>query len=56
MVGPGSLLLVAPQICSSNYSFIIVGVAKKKSAKLKRLVLLSKMTYRAPVEMLSEAS
>jgi hypothetical protein len=38
------LLLVVPQICSSNYSFI-GGVAKKKSAKLKRLILLSKVTY-----------
>jgi hypothetical protein len=45
------IILVVPRICSSNYSFI-GGVAKKKSAKLKRLILLSKVTDWAPVEML----
>jgi hypothetical protein len=51
MIGPGGLLLVVPRICSSSYSFI-GGVAKKKPAKLRHLILLSRVTYQAPVEML----
>ncbi len=33
-----------PHICSSSYSFI-GGVAKKREAKLRHLILLSRVTY-----------
>jgi hypothetical protein len=42
----------SPQrIWSSSFSFI-GGIAKKKTAKLRHLILLSRVTYWAPLEML----
>ncbi len=40
-----------PCICSSSFSFI-GGVVKRKTAKLKHLVLLPRVTYRAQLKML----
>jgi hypothetical protein len=40
-----------PRICSSNFSFI-GGIAKKKTAKLRHLILLFRVTYWALLEML----
>jgi hypothetical protein len=48
MIGPGGLLLVV-STCDS----FIGGVTKNKTAKLRHVILLSKVTYWAPpVEML----
>jgi hypothetical protein len=43
MIGLGGLLLLVPMY-SSSYSFI-GGAAKKKTAKLRHLILLSRVTY-----------
>jgi len=52
MIGPGGLLLLVPTyIQFQSYSFI-GGVAKTNPAKLRHLILLSRVTYWAPVEML----
>jgi hypothetical protein len=51
MIGPGGLLLVVPTYMQSSYSFISEFVGKKK-AKLRHLILLSRVTYWTPVEIL----
>jgi hypothetical protein len=45
MIGPGGLLLVVPTY--TQFQSFIGGVAKK-TAKLKHLILLSRVTYWAP--------
>ncbi len=51
MIGPGGLLLVVPHVCSL-VTVLLVGLAKKKTLKLRHLILLSRVTYGAPEEML----
>ncbi len=41
----------SPRICSSSLCFI-GGIAKRKTANLRHLILLSRVTYWAPLEML----
>ncbi len=46
MIGPGGLLLVVPTYMQFQLQFLLVGLAKKKrGAKLRHLILLSKVTY-----------
>jgi hypothetical protein len=40
-----------PRICSSSFCFI-GGIVKRKRANLRHLILLSRVTYWAPLEML----
>jgi hypothetical protein len=40
-----------PCICNSSFS-LLVGLPKKKTAQLRHLILLSRVTYWAPLEML----
>jgi len=54
MVGPGGLLWVNPTFMQFQSQFYQWGWQKKK-AKLRHLILLSRLTYWAPVEMLSES-
>jgi hypothetical protein len=49
MIGPGGLLLVVPHVYA--ISVLLVGLPKK-TAKLRQLILLSRVTYWAPLEML----
>jgi hypothetical protein len=51
MIGPCGLLLVVPTNMQLQLQFYW-WVAKKKTAKLRHLILLSTVTYWAPVEML----
>ncbi len=51
IVGPGGVLLVVPTYMQFQLQFYWWG-CQKKSAILKHLILLSKVTYRALVEML----
>jgi len=48
MIGPGGLLLVVPRVYAASG-----GVAKKKKkAKPRHFILLSRVSYGAPLEML----
>jgi hypothetical protein len=51
MIGPSGLLLVVPHVYAVPVSFI-GRVAKKRKAKLRHLILLSRVTYIALVQML----
>jgi hypothetical protein len=51
MIGPGGLLLVVPHTYAVPVTVLLVGLAKQK-AKLRHLILLSRVTYSAPMEML----
>jgi hypothetical protein len=51
MIGPGGLLLVVPTYMPSLH-FYWWGCQKKQTAKLRHLILLSRVTYWAPMEML----
>jgi hypothetical protein len=44
MIGPGGLLLVVPHVFAVPVSVLLVGLPKKK-AKLRHLILLSRVTY-----------
>jgi hypothetical protein len=46
----------SPHICAVPGTVFIGGVAKNKTAKLKHLILLSRVTYWAPVELLLETN
>jgi len=50
MIGPGGLLLVVPMYM--QFQFYWWG-CQKNIAKLRHLILLSRVTYWAPVEMIS---
>jgi hypothetical protein len=50
MIGPNDLLLAVPHVYA--VSVLLVGLPKKKRAKLRHLILLSGVTYQAPLEML----
>ncbi len=50
MIGPGGLLLVVPHVYT--VSVLMVGLQKKRPAKLRHLILLSRVTYWALLEML----
>jgi hypothetical protein len=53
MIGPDGLLLVVPTFMQFQLQFYWWGCKKKKTTtKLRHLILLSKVTYWAPVEML----
>jgi len=45
MIGPGGLLLVVPHVYVVLVLVLLVGLPKKKTTKLRHLVLLSKVTY-----------
>jgi hypothetical protein len=46
MIGPDGLLLVVPTYMQySSYNFIGGVAKKKKTAKLRHLILLSRVTY-----------
>jgi len=51
MIGLGGLLLVVPHTYALPVTVLLVGLAKQK-AKLRHLILLSRVTYWAPMEML----
>jgi hypothetical protein len=51
MIGPDDLLLAVPHVYA--VLVLLVGLPqKKKGAKLRHLILLSGVTYQAPLEML----
>jgi hypothetical protein len=52
MIGPGGLLLVVPMYMQVRLQFYWWGCQKKKKGKLRHLILLSKVTYWAPVDIL----
>jgi hypothetical protein len=53
MISPDGLLLVVPTYMQFHLQFYWWGYQKKKKkAKLRHLILLSRVTYWAPVEML----
>jgi len=52
MIGTGGLLLVVPTYMQFQSQFYWWGCQKKKIAKLRYLILLSRVTYWAVVEML----
>jgi hypothetical protein len=55
MIGPGGLLLVVPHVYAHAVPVLLVALPekkKKKKAKLRHLILLSILTYWAPLEML----
>ncbi len=52
MIGPGGLLLVVSMYMQFQLQFYWWGCQKKKTAKLRHLILLSRVTYWAVVEML----
>jgi hypothetical protein len=45
MIGPGGLLLVVPHVYAVPVSVLLVGLQKKKPAKLRHLILLSRVAY-----------
>jgi hypothetical protein len=48
MIGPGGLLLVVPHVYAVPVSVLLVGLVareKKNTAKLRHLILLSRVTY-----------
>jgi hypothetical protein len=52
MIDPGGLLLVLPHVYAVPSFSFIGGIAKKEAVKLRHLILLSRVTYGAPLEML----
>ncbi len=54
MFGPGGLPLVVPRDMQFQSQFYQWG-CQNKTAQLRYLILLSRVTYSAPVEMLSES-
>jgi hypothetical protein len=50
MVGPVGLLLVVPTYM--QFQFFWVGLQNEEEAKLRHLILLSRMTYWAQMELL----
>jgi len=54
MIAPGGLLLVVPTYMQFQSQFCRWG-CHKKTAKLRHLILLYRVTYWAPVEMLSQS-
>jgi hypothetical protein len=52
VIGPGGFAIGSPHIYICSNSFI-GAVAKRKTAKLRHLILLSRVTYSAQMEILS---
>ncbi len=51
MIGPGGLLLVVPNVYAHAVPVLLVALPEKKG-KLRHLILLSRLTYWAPLKML----
>ncbi len=52
MIGPGGLLLVVSHVYAHAVPVLLAALPGKKKAKLRHLILLSRLTYWAPLEML----
>jgi hypothetical protein len=52
MIGPGGLLLVVSHVYAHAVPVLLAALPEKKEAKLRHLILLSRLTYWAPLEML----
>jgi hypothetical protein len=52
IIGPGGLLLLVPHVRAVLVSVLFVGLPQNKTAKHRHLILLSRVPYWAPLEML----